>query len=223
MASHLDLEEQEQLDQLKAFWKRYGTAITWVLTLILAAFASYNAYNWWQRDQAGKAMGLFEQLQSEVEAGELDKVTSALAVLKDKYPTTVVTAQAAFLTAKLQRDKSQDEAARTTLAWVAEHASEAAYRDMANLRLAGLQIDAKQYEAAAKSLAAVKLPDYAGLQADRRGDLAQLQNQRDVAKAEYLKAHAVLNEKLDYRRIVEAKLATLGVAVPETPAKETAK
>ena len=29
MATHLDLEEQEQLDQLKAFWKQYGNLITW--------------------------------------------------------------------------------------------------------------------------------------------------------------------------------------------------
>ena len=34
MATHLDLEEQEQLDQLKAFWKQHGNLVTWVLVLI---------------------------------------------------------------------------------------------------------------------------------------------------------------------------------------------
>lgn len=46
MASNLDLEEQEQLDQLKAFWKQYGNLITWVITLALAAYAGWNGWNW---------------------------------------------------------------------------------------------------------------------------------------------------------------------------------
>ena len=52
MATHLDLEEQEQLDQLKAFWKQYGNWLTWTLIAVLGAFAAYNGWNWWQRDQA---------------------------------------------------------------------------------------------------------------------------------------------------------------------------
>ena len=55
MATHLDLEEQEQLDQLKHFWKQYGNLITWVLIAVLAGFAAWNGWNWWQRDQAVKA------------------------------------------------------------------------------------------------------------------------------------------------------------------------
>jgi predicted negative regulator of RcsB-dependent stress response len=51
--------------------------------------------------------------------------------------------------------------------------------------------------------------------ADRRGDLLMLQDQREAAKSEYQKALAGLDKTLDYRRLVEAKLATLGVATPE--------
>jgi predicted negative regulator of RcsB-dependent stress response len=53
MASALDLQEQEQLDNLKAFWNQYGNLITWtLLTLaLLAGFAGWNGWNWYQRDQ----------------------------------------------------------------------------------------------------------------------------------------------------------------------------
>ena len=44
MATSLDLQEQEQVDALKAFWKQYGNLITWVLTLALAAFAAWNGW-----------------------------------------------------------------------------------------------------------------------------------------------------------------------------------
>ena len=48
MATHLDLEEQEQLDQLKAFWKRWGNLITWLLIAVLGAYAAWNGWNLWR-------------------------------------------------------------------------------------------------------------------------------------------------------------------------------
>ena len=58
MAKHLDLEEQEQLDQLKHFWAKYGNAITWVLIVVMGSFAAWNGWNWWQRNQGAKAAAL---------------------------------------------------------------------------------------------------------------------------------------------------------------------
>jgi predicted negative regulator of RcsB-dependent stress response len=52
MAKHLDLEEQEQLDQIKHFWDQYGNLITWVLIAAFGSLAAWNGWNYWQRDQA---------------------------------------------------------------------------------------------------------------------------------------------------------------------------
>ena len=67
MASPLDLQEQEQVDALKAFWKQYGNLITWTLTLVLAGFAAWNGWNWWQREQGVKA-GAFRDVDSDTVA-----------------------------------------------------------------------------------------------------------------------------------------------------------
>ena len=64
MATHLDLEEQEQLDQLKAFWKQYGNLITWVLIVALGGYAGWNGWNWWQREQAVKAGAMYDELDA---------------------------------------------------------------------------------------------------------------------------------------------------------------
>lgn len=212
MATHLDLEEQEQLDQLKAFWKQYGNLITWVVTLVLAGFAAWNGWTWWQRDQAVKAAAMYEELDRAVQAADADKAGRVFGDLKERYPKTTLTAQAAMQAAKLQYDKGQAEAARASLAWAADNAADDEYRDLARLRLAGLQMEAKQYAEAAKTLDAIKLPDFTALQADRRGDLLVLQAKPELARAEYQKAYAAMNSKQDYRRLIEAKLATLGVA-----------
>jgi predicted negative regulator of RcsB-dependent stress response len=52
MAKHLDLEEQEQLDDLKHFWKSYGNLITWTLIVAFGAYAAWNGWQYWQRTQA---------------------------------------------------------------------------------------------------------------------------------------------------------------------------
>lgn len=211
MASHLDLEEQEQLDQLKAFWKRWGNLITWLITAALAAFAAWQGWNWYQRDQAAKAAAMYDEFDRAVSAQDLDKASAAAGDLKARFAATGFAAQAGLQVAKLQLDKGKADDAKQSLTWVADQGSESAYRDLARLRLAGLQLDAKAYDDALKTLDAIKSAEFAALVADRRGDALLLQGKGDAAKAEYQKALAGLEKTQDYRRIIEAKLATLGV------------
>ncbi len=56
MAKHLDLEEQEQLDQIKHFWAQYGNLITWVLIAVFGSVAAWNGRNYWQSSHAHKAV-----------------------------------------------------------------------------------------------------------------------------------------------------------------------
>lgn len=223
MATQLNLEEQDQLDQLKAFWKQYGNLITWVVTLVLAGFAAWNGWTWWQRDQAAKAAAMYEELDRAVQVADADKAGRVFGDLKERYPNTSYAAQAAMQAAKLQYDKGQAEAARASLAWAADNAAIDEYRDLARLRLAGLQMEAKQFAEAAKTLDAIKLPDFTALQADRRGDMFVLQAKPELARAEYQKAYAAMSDKQDYRRLIEAKLATLGVASVDSAASAAAK
>jgi Tetratricopeptide repeat-like domain len=58
MAKHLDLEEQEQLDQLKAFWQQYGNLISSALIVVFGTIAAYNGYNYWQRSQEPGLLGV---------------------------------------------------------------------------------------------------------------------------------------------------------------------
>ena len=212
MATHLDLEEQEQLDQLKAFWKQYGNLITWLLILALAGFAGWTAWHNWKRDQAVKAGALYEELDKAAQAGDVDKTARVFADMKERFPGTGYTQQAALLAAKLQFDKGQADAARASLAWASDNATETEYRALARLRLAGLLLDDKKYDEALKQLDGVTAKEFAGLVADRRGDVLLAQGKKDEAKAAYVQAWKALDESLEYRRVVEAKLVVLGAA-----------
>ena len=218
MATHLDLEEQEQLDQLKAFWKRYGNLITWALIVVLGGFAAWNGWNWWQRDQSAKSGSMFDQLDKAAQAGDADQAARVFADLKERYPRTAFTQQGGLLAAKVQADKGQADAALASLAWVGANAAEAEYQTIARLRAAGILLDQKKYGEALKQLDGATAPDFQALAADRRGDVLLAQGKKDEAKAAYAKAWQAMDAKTDYRRLIDAKLTALGAA-PAEPAK----
>ncbi len=215
MATHLDLEEQEQLDQLKAFWKDYGNLITWLLIALLTAYAGWNGWNWWQRDQAGKASAIFEEFDKAAMAGDVAKTAGVFNDMKERFARTTITQQAGLMTAKLQVEKGQADAAAAVLEWVAANAGEAEYKTIARLRLAGVLLDQKKYDDALKQLDQASAKDFVALVEDRRGDVLAAQGKTEEAKAAYTKAWKAMDAKVSYRRLIDAKLAALGAAPAE--------
>jgi predicted negative regulator of RcsB-dependent stress response len=212
MATHLDLQEQEQVDALKAFWQQYGNLITWALVAALLVYSGITGWQWWQREQSGKAGAMFDELDRAVAAGDTDKTARVFADLKDRYPRTAFAQQAGMLTAKLQVDKGKADDARASLNWVIEHAVEDEYRTLARLRLAALMLEAKQHDDALKQLDAVPDGPFAALAADRRGDVLLAQGKKAEARAAYERAYKLMDDKVEYRRLVDAKLTALGAA-----------
>lgn len=217
MAKALDLEEQEQLDQIKHFWKTWGNLISWLLIAVLGSYAAWNGFQYWERSQAAKAAALFDEVERAVSAGDIGRVERSLADMKDKFGGTQFAQQSALLAAKALQAQGKTEAAREALAWVANGAADKAYRDIARLRLAVVLLDAKAYDEALKPLTAEFTPAMAGLAADVRGDVWQAKGQKTEAIAAYSEAWKMLSETPDYRRLVQAKLNALGVE-PETAA-----
>ena len=211
MATPLDLEEQEQLDQIKHFWKRYGNLISWVLILVLGGYAAWNAYQYWQRDQASKAAVLFDEVERAVAAGDLVRVERSLADMKDKFGATHYAHLASLLSAKSLQSQDKPDAARAALKWVAEGAPDPAYRDIARLRLSALLLDAGSTDEALSQLGAPFTPAMAGLAADLRGDVLQAKGQKTEAVSAYQSAWQQLADSPDYRRLVQAKLNALGL------------
>ncbi len=212
MATQLDLQEQEQLDALKAFWKQYGNLITWLLIAVLAAYAGWNGWQMWQRDQAGKAGALFAELDRAVQAADADKATRVFNDLKDRYPRTAFAEQAGLLAAKVQFDQAKGDGAKASLNWVAENAAQDEYRTVARMRLASMLLEAKQYDEALKQLDGAKAAGFEALVADRRGDVLLAQGKAEEAKVAYQAAYKTMDAKLDYRRLIEAKLTSLAAA-----------
>lgn len=222
MATSLDLQEQEQLDALKAFWNQYGNLITWVLIAVLGAYAAWNGWQWYQRDQATKAAAMFDELDRAASAGDAERAGRIAGDLRERFGRTMFALHGSLAAASVQFDKGQADAARTNLSWVVEKAGDEDLRTIARLRLAGLQADAKQYDEALKTLEAAKAEGFEALVADRRGDVLMAQGKPAEARAAYEAAYAAMAPTVAYRQLVEAKLTAMGAAPGATPAAAAA-
>jgi len=211
MAKHLDLEEQEQLAELKHFWKRYGNVISWVLIAVFGAVAAWNGYQYWQRNQSSQAAVMYDEVERAAVAGDVPKLERVMADMKDRYAGTAYAEQAALLAARIYYDKGNLDAAKGALAWVAGKGTDAGYQSVARLRLSGMLFETRAYDEALQQLSAPMPKDFAPLAADRSGDILLAQGKKTEAKAQYQSAYKGLDERSDYRRIIEIKLNALGV------------
>ncbi|VWX63679.1 putative negative regulator of RcsB-dependent stress response [Burkholderiales bacterium 8X] len=225
MATHLDLEEQEQLDQLKHFWNKYGTTITWLVVLLAGAFMAWNGWQYFQRDKAARAAVLYDEIERSAQAGDTARLERSLAEMKSRFDGTAYAQQAGLLAARTFHEKGNADASKSALGWVAEHAVDPGYQAIARLRLAAELLQAKAYDDALKQLSSSVPAEFEALVADRKGDILLAQGKRDEAKSEYQKAWTLFSARSDYRRLVEVKLNAVGVdpkSLAPTPAAVTA-
>lgn len=207
---HLDLEEQEQLDKIKAFWKQFGGIISGLLIVVFGSIAAYNGYQWWQRDKSAQAAAMYDEVERTAKEGDPVKISRAFADMKERFAGTTYAAQAGLLSAKVLYDKGQAEQAKAPLEWVASSAADESYRAIAKLRLASILFESKGFDAALKLLEGLP-KEFEALASDRRGDILLAQGKRDEAKVAFEKAHKGFDERTEYRRLVEIKLNALGV------------
>ena len=211
MSSHLDLEEQEQLDELKHFWKQYGNVITWLLIVVMGAYACWNGYQYWERQQSAKASALFDEVERTAAAGDAAKMERAWTDMKERFPGTTFAAQSALLAARVFQQADKNDAAQAALKWAGDNASDEASAQLARIRLANLQVQQKSFDDALKTLSKPFHASFAGLAADVQGDILLAQNKSPEAVKAYSDAWKQLADNTDYRRLVAAKLNALGV------------
>jgi predicted negative regulator of RcsB-dependent stress response len=214
-----DLEEQEQLAELKAFWNKYGNLLTWVLIIALGSYAGYNYWNYHQRSQAADASVLYDELQKSMAANDNAKVQRIATDIEAKFGGTAYGQMAALGAAKGAFEANDLKTAKAQLQWAIEHGTDE-YKSIARLRLAGVLLDEKSYDEALKVLGTEFVPQFAGSVADRKGDVLVAQNKLVEARAAYTAALAAMDPKSPGRKLVEVKLESIGgtVAAPKAAA-----
>jgi predicted negative regulator of RcsB-dependent stress response len=213
-----DLEEQEQLAELKAWWNKYGNLTTWVLIVALGAYAGVTFWNNHRAGVASQAAQLYEELQKANFGKDSAKVQRVAADLEDKFAGTTYAQMGALAAAKSAYEANDAKAAKAQLQWVVDHGSNDEYKAVAALRLSGVLLDEKAYDDALKLLSGNFPPAFAANVEDRKGDILVAQNKLAEARAAYQAALDKMDQKNPGRQLVQLKLDAIGGA----PAKNAA-
>lgn len=207
----LDLEEQEQVDELKAWWRQHGNLIFTVVLAAALAFAGWQGWRWYSANQAAQAAAVFDALAKAAQAGDAKALRDSAGTLIESHPRTLYASMGALVAARFHFDRGDFKAAKAQLEWVVERAPSEDFRDLARLRLAAILLDEKAPDEALKLLEARHGAAYESQYAALRGDALLARNQRAEARAAYqLALDKAGKEQSAFRESVRMRLEALG-------------
>jgi predicted negative regulator of RcsB-dependent stress response len=207
----LDLEEQEQVAELKAWWNQYGNLVLAAVIAVAVAVVGWQGWRWYQHNQAAQASVLYDTLTKAAQAGDAKALRDAAGTLVESYPRTLYASMGALIAAKFYFERNDLKNAKAQLQWVIEHAPSEDFRDLARLRLAAVLLDEQAYDEALKLLDAPHAAAYDAQYAALKGDVLVAKNQLAEARAAYRLA-LDKSDKRDnpFRESVRMRLEALG-------------
>jgi predicted negative regulator of RcsB-dependent stress response len=204
--AHYDLEEQEQIDTLKTWWKMYGNLVTGVVVAASLGVIGWQGWNWYQRNQVAQASAIYGVLEQAVATNDVQKTKAAAGELAEKYGRTGYAALGALLAAKQSFEAGDLKTARVQLTWATENARDE-LRDLARLRLAAVLLDDKAFDEALKQLDAAHAAAFDARFLEMKGDVLVAQGKKPEARAAY---KAALDKGGAGRELLRQKLDNLG-------------
>lgn len=209
--AHLDLEEQEQLAQLKSWWDTYGNMVLMGLVLAAVVFSGWQGWRYWQERQSTEASNLFETLGKAMQGSEPKAVRDAAGELLEKYPRTLYASMGALGSARYFFEKADLKSAKAQLQWVIDKTNSDEFRDVARLRMANVLLDEKAYDEGLKVLEAKHGDAFDAQFATLKGDLLFAKGQPAEAKAAYKTALEKADKKnTGARESIQMRLDALG-------------
>ena len=217
--AHYDLEEQEQIDSIKTWWKQYGNLVTGVVMAASLGVVGWQGWNWYQRGQSAQASAVYSALEQGLALKDAQRVKTAAGELAEKFGGTTYAGLGALLAAKMSHEAGDLKTAKLQLTWAGEHGKDEV-RDIARLRLAAVLLDEKSYDEALKQVDGAHAPAFDARFAELKGDVLSAQGKKAEAKVAYQAAVT----KLDggeakaaqsvgpYRDLLQQKLDSLGEA-----------
>ena len=207
----LDLEEQEQVAELKAWWNQHGNLIVSAITAAAIAFAAWQGWRWYERNQAAQAGALYDTIVRASRAGDAKALRDAGGALLENYARTLYASMGALITARYYYEHNDAKGAKAQLQWVLEHARTDDFRDLARLRLAAIQLDEKAYDEALRLLDEQHAGAYDSQYAAAKGDVLVAKQQLNEARAAYRVAlDKAASGSAAFRESVRMRLEALG-------------
>ncbi len=206
----LDLEEQEQLAELKAWWKENAKWIITGLTVFVVVVAGYRGWQVWSHKQAAESSLLFDRAMQAAMMNDAKTVKDMTGQIMESYGRSAYAAPAAWLAGRLNHESGDIKSAVAQYEYALDKAGDAGVEQLARLRLAAVRLDSKDYAGALALLDRPHDAAFAGLYAHMKGDVLVAQGKLQEARAAYQDALKKLGDKSPLAPLVEIKMDGLG-------------
>ena len=205
MAAHL--EEQQELDNFKYFWKSTGR---WLFALLIAAALGYLGYTMYKSHKASQSQEAAEVLAKIVDKMQAKasqaEVNAELANLQQNYSDSIAAAQATLMAAATEYDARRYDVAEGHLNWVLQNQKAPLVQALAAQRLGIVLLQQKKYDAAITALNTKVEADFEPLLLEAKGDVYAAQNKAKEAAQSYQQALEKLPKDAIERELLQMKL-----------------
>jgi predicted negative regulator of RcsB-dependent stress response len=211
---HFNLEEQEQLAEFKAWWKRYGNWLLAIFTVVAVSYGSYATYGWWNKKSSLGASKVYELVLIGAQKQDIPAILKATSDLQDQYKSTSYAGMASLVAAQVTNAAGDLANSEKNLRWALDKAKVTAHQDIARARLVSLLIDQDKFDEARKVAAASVSKPFEPLLLERRGDVEFAQQKNTEARKLYQEAWDLLLKNADAsdesKRLLKIKLDAVG-------------
>jgi predicted negative regulator of RcsB-dependent stress response len=207
--------EDQQLEQLKTWWKTYGSALLLGIALGLSILMGNKYWSQHKQERAETASAIYDGLVDNYRDKAFDKVREASNSLKSDHAATPYAGLAAMILARVSLEEGKKDDARRELQWTLDNATDDGIKHAARLRLARIVADAGEVDAA---LSLLDVSDIVGFELDYhelRGDLTAIKGDKQSAREAYRMALKELDEFSPYKSTLGMKLDALGPEASE--------
>ena len=205
-----DLEEQEQLANIKAWWKQYGNLVVWIAIVVLAIYTAWTLWGNYQRKQAAQASQLYYEMQNAVQSNDNEKAQRIASDMQEKFGSTVYASMTNLVAARMASDFKESDMAKSRLKWIIDNGKEKGYQALARIRLSEILLDEKKYDEALAALSGEFPETFISIAEDRRGDIYYAQNKLDDARRAYQAALSAADNDDPGKALIQIKLEYLG-------------
>lgn len=197
--------EEQQVEAIKGFWKEHGTAIIVGAALGLGGLWGWRYYSDAQIESRETASVAYQEAVQSLDAENgVANVEAFIAANKDSGYASV----ASLVAAKQAVDAGNLDSAASHLNHVATFAENDQLKSLASVRLARVQIEMNQLDAALSTLGNIESDAFSAEVSELKGDVYQLQNKIDDARLAY---SAALEENAN-NPLLQMKIDNLAIA-----------
>ncbi len=203
------VSEQEQVEQIRRWWKNNGSALLLGLALGVGGLGAYRYWDATQSARAESASQNYEQLIEMAAAQKLDDAMKAGHAIIESYPDSVYAKLSGLLIAKMAVEKNDYAQAKAELQRILDSDGHSQLANVARERLARLLLAENKADEAFKQLEGIAVVNGEDSAAELRADVLAARGDASGARTKYLEALASADKLGLDRDSIQLKLDNL--------------